>query len=76
MNIPQLFNLGSSVLIVPLIYKLGNRVGGKNAGIAAAILWSLYPSSILWSISLLKDMFITLGMVLFLFLVLGISERN
>jgi hypothetical protein len=76
MNIPQLFNLGASVLIVPLIYELGNRVGGKNAGRTAAILWSLFPSAILWSISLLKDMFTTLGMVLTLFLVLGINEKK
>ena len=76
MNIPQLINLGASVLIVPLMYELGSRVGGKNSGIAAALLWSLFPSSILWSISLLKDAFVTLGMVLSLFLVLGISERK
>lgn len=76
MNIPELINLGASVLIVPLIYEFGNRVGGKKSGIAAALLWSLFPSAILWSISLLKDAFTTLGMVLSLFLVLGISEKK
>ena len=76
MNIPELFNLGAAVLIVPLVYEFGNRVGGKKCGIAAALLWSLFPSSILWSISLLKDTFATLGMVLSLFLILGISERK
>jgi hypothetical protein len=76
MNVPQLINLGASVIIVPLIYELGNRVGGKKAGTIAAILWSLFPSAIFWSISLLKDAFVTLGMVLSGFLVLGISGNK
>ncbi|MDI3312306.1 MAG: hypothetical protein QJR05_12890, partial [Thermoanaerobacterium sp.] len=76
MNIPQLINLGASVLIVPLIYELGYRVGGKKFGTTAALLWSLFPSAIFWSVSLLKDAFVTLGMVLSGFLVLGISEKK
>lgn len=76
MNIPQLINLGASVLIVPLVYELGNRVGGKKYAITASILWSLFPSAIFWSVSLLKDAFVTLGMVLSGFLILGITEKK
>lgn len=76
MNIPQLINLGASVLIVPLVYELGYRVGGKKFAITASLLWSLFPSAIFWSVSLLKDAFVTLGMVLSGFLILGITEKK
>jgi len=76
MNIPQLFNLGASVLIIPLLFELGNRVGGKKVGVMAAILWSLFPSAAYWSVSLLKDSFVALGMVLSGFLILGLSEKK
>ncbi|MBP0724475.1 hypothetical protein J5Y03_04640 [Bacillus sp. RG28] len=76
MNIPQLINLGASVLIIPLIYELANRVGGRKVGVNAALLWCLFPSAAFWSVSLLKDSLVTLGMVLSGFLILGISEKK
>lgn len=76
MNIPQLINLSASVLVIPLIFELGNRVGGRKVGLTAIWLWSLFPSSIFWSIALLKDAFVTLGMVLSLFLILAISKNK
>ncbi|PPA70136.1 hypothetical protein [Jeotgalibacillus proteolyticus] len=76
MNIPQLINLGVSVIIVPLLYELGARVGGEKAGTAAALLWSLFPSAIFWSISLLKDAFVVVGMVLAGFFVLALSRKK
>jgi hypothetical protein len=75
-NIPQLFNLGASVVMVPLLFELGNRVGGKKVGVIAAILWSIFPSAAYWSVSLLKDAFVALGMVLSGFLILGLSETK
>ncbi|TDL32514.1 hypothetical protein E2R51_07435 [Jeotgalibacillus sp. S-D1] len=76
MNIPQLINLGASVIIVPLLYEIGDRVGGKKFGLAAVLLWTLFPSAIFWSISLLKDAFVVLGMVLASFLVISLSKRS
>ena len=76
MNIPQLINLSASVLAIPLIYELGDRVGGRKVGITAIWLWSIFPSAIFWSISLLKDAFVTLGMVLSIFLILAISKTK
>ena len=76
MIVPQLFNLGASVLVVPLVFELGRRFNGVKAGIIAALLWSVFPSAIYWSISLLKDSFANLGMVLAAFLILGISQRK
>jgi len=76
MNIPQLVNLGASVIIIPLLYEMGSRVGGKKFGLAAALLWSLFPSAIFWSISLLKDAFVVLGMVFASFFVFAMSKRS
>ncbi|MGD7043442.1 hypothetical protein [Jeotgalibacillus proteolyticus] len=76
MMIPQLINLGVTIIIVPLLYELGMRVGGKKAAVAAALLWSLFPSAIFWSISLLKDAFVVFGMVLSSFLVLSLTKAK
>lgn len=76
MNIPQLLNLGASVLIVPLIFELARRYNGVKAGIIASLLWAIFPSAIYWSVSLLKDSFTNLGMVMAAFLILGISQRR
>ena len=76
MIFPQLFNLGASVLVVPLIFELGRRFNGIKAGVIASVLWSIFPSAIYWSVSLLKDSFTNLGMVLAAFLILGISQRK
>ncbi|WP_394603862.1 hypothetical protein [Fictibacillus sp. UD] len=76
MIIPQLFNLGASVLVVPLLFELGRRINGVKAGVIASLLWSVFPSAIYWSVSLLKDSFLNLGMVLAAFLILGISQRK
>ncbi|KIL43745.1 hypothetical protein [Jeotgalibacillus campisalis] len=76
MMIPQLFNLGVSVIIVPLLYELGDRVGGEKAAVTASLLWSLFPSAVFWSISLLKDAFVVFGMVLSSFLVLSLTKAK
>lgn len=76
MNIPELINLGASILMIPLIYELGNRIGGQKVGTTAALLWSVFPSAIFWSISLLKDTLLALGMLLCAFLLLGISGEK
>lgn len=76
MNIPQLVNAGASILLIPLLYELGNRAGGRRAGVAAAVLWSLFPSAMFWSVSLLKDGFIVLGMILAAFFILGLNRQN
>lgn len=76
MNIVQLINMSASVLVIPLIYELGDRVGGRKVAMMAIWLWSVFPSGIFWSISLLKDAFVTLGMVLSIFLILAISKTK
>ena len=76
MNIVQLINMSASILVMPLIYELGDRVGGRKVAMPAIWLWSVFPSAIFWSISLLKDAFVTLGMVLSAFLILAISKAK
>ncbi len=51
-------------------------MGGREVGTTATLLWCLFPSSIFWSVSLLKDTFVALGMVLSAFLILGISKER
>lgn len=76
MNVPQLINAGASLLLIPLLYELGNRAGGRRAGVAAAFLWSVFPSATFWSVSLLKDGFVVLGMILAAFFILGLNRNN
>ncbi|TFE04136.1 hypothetical protein [Jeotgalibacillus salarius] len=76
MNIPQLINIAGSVLCIPLLFELGNRVAGKKAGMTAAIIWSLFPSAMFWSVSLLKDSFVVLGAILSCFLILSFEKQK
>ena len=49
MNIVQLINMSASVLVIPLIYELADRVGGRKVAMMAVWLWSIFPSAIFWS---------------------------
>lgn len=76
LNLPELLNLSLSLLLVPLVYELASRIGGARAGVLAAILWGILPSGVMWSISLMKDIWVVLGVVLTSFGVLAATRRR
>jgi len=55
-------------------WAIGGAWGKKDD--QEALLWSLFPSAIFWSISLLKDAFVVLGMVFASFFVFAMSKRS
>jgi len=63
-NVANILNIGISLIIVPYIYELGRECGGSRAGLVAAVAYSIYPSMILWSVSMVKDVWIVLAVVI------------
>lgn len=72
-NVVNLVNMCLSLCLIPLASELGRRCGGRHAAIITAWLVALYPSLLLWSISGVKDVYITLATVLTAFMTTGLS---
>lgn len=57
-------NVVLSASLVPLTFLLGRELAGRRAGLLAAFLIAIWPPIILWSVQIMKDILITLLLVL------------
>lgn len=73
-NIPELLNLGLAVGLVPFLYSLAVKVGGRKSAIVACFLWAILPSGALWSVSLLKDIWVVAGVIISAHFVVGLAS--
>ncbi len=55
--VAKLFNVVAGAVTVVLVYALATRLGGQRAGIAAGVVFALFPSHIFFSVMIMTETF-------------------
>ncbi len=73
--IAEFVNVALAALTILLVFALARRLFGRSAAVAAAVVFALDPSLILWSVLNLKDALVLLLSTAILLLVVRSAER-